>query len=588
MAHTDPTWNQEYWRIRSGDTVGLNVDSGWAADENIGATIGTGQLFRIRFKVRDSTGDYAVSVAVKLQVNDGAGWVDADIFDGSATPAILVLDSAQYTHGDATSTELLTSTTTYVNGEGLDTSITSGSVAAGNSQETEFEYCMMAMGFYDGPSQNQDSDTLTFRLVESGGTVFGGTYNNPTITISETAGYIGGTHVETPGRIGPFCDGNGNLYYIIENAETDNNFVMIKSTDGGDTWREVDGSNRPTETDLESVDAVQRGTAIYILHHSGSNVVHHLFNTSDAVSNPDTWVTTDETVHGSISYYDQFCAIERREFGAYAGDLVAFYHRDDAGDERISYKVKPNGGSWGSEQNLDSTASTDFRGVMCVKEAGSDKIHICYKDATNLDIFHKSLDDDGTLSARETITTDSPISPTGNCGMTEMIAWLDGSDEKAMVCYVDHSESKLKSRVITNDGSPATEAAASDNTVAQDQGTSRQPVASLALYGTTALLLYADNTTRDLYRDENANDGGWGTDAEETDGLDLDYIRGMVFTHSAGNGGDTVLGYVYEDGGSGHTGFIWYAERVLAGPAEPFPPVPGRIHRDHRSPLIRM
>ena len=43
---------QEYYQIRSGDTEGLNSDTGWAAVENTNATIGTGIHFRIRFKVR--------------------------------------------------------------------------------------------------------------------------------------------------------------------------------------------------------------------------------------------------------------------------------------------------------------------------------------------------------------------------------------------------------------------------------------------------------------------------------------------------------------------------------------------------------
>ena len=36
------------WRIRAGDTVALNTDSGWAAAENVDATIGTGIVWRWR------------------------------------------------------------------------------------------------------------------------------------------------------------------------------------------------------------------------------------------------------------------------------------------------------------------------------------------------------------------------------------------------------------------------------------------------------------------------------------------------------------------------------------------------------------
>jgi hypothetical protein len=558
MAHTDPTWNQEYWQIRSGDTVGLNVDSGWAAAENIDATIGTGSLFRIRFKVRDSTGDYAVGVIVKLQVNDGSGWVDCDISNGTTVPPALVVDSAQFTHGDATSTELLTSTTTYVNGEGLDTSITSGSVSAGNSLETEFEYCIMLMSFFDGPDQNQASDTLDFRLVESTGTIFGGTYDNPTITVSETAGYVGGCMVEAPGRVGPFCDSNGNLYLIIEPSHNTpyNLMSVIKSTDGGDTWREIDGTNRPTTDDLEGVDAVLYDQILHIVHHDGPTVVFHQFHTSAAASNADTWQTTDESITSGMTATDEFCAV------AYRSDdtVVAFYSRNDGTNDRLYYKIRSSGGTWGSENGLDTTASVNFGGVMCVREAGSDIIHVAYKDQTNHDLWHKSLSAADSLSARESLTTDAS---TENCPMTCMVAWEDGSDEKVMVCYVDESELKLKSRIITNDGTPGTEQTASDNQVVEDQGTSRQPVADTANDGSTVWLLYADLTDQDLYRDENANGAGWGTDVEERDEISADWVRAQVFTHSGGNGGAKVLGYIVDEGAGGGTGYIWFDEYEL-------------------------
>ncbi|KKK73488.1 hypothetical protein LCGC14_2893340, partial [marine sediment metagenome] len=56
-APVGSTFSQEYFRIRSGDTVGLNTDSGWAAAENTSTTIGTGLPFRIRFKVREAERD---------------------------------------------------------------------------------------------------------------------------------------------------------------------------------------------------------------------------------------------------------------------------------------------------------------------------------------------------------------------------------------------------------------------------------------------------------------------------------------------------------------------------------------------------
>ncbi len=93
---------QEYFRIRLGDTVGLNVDSAWAAAENTNATIGTGLVFRIRFKVRETAGGDDASNNYKLQVKRNAGgFVDLDVLGGAAAPAVLANLSSQYPDADA-------------------------------------------------------------------------------------------------------------------------------------------------------------------------------------------------------------------------------------------------------------------------------------------------------------------------------------------------------------------------------------------------------------------------------------------------------------------------------------------------------
>jgi hypothetical protein len=133
------------------------------------------------------------------------------------------------------------------------------------------------------------------------------------------------------------------------------------------------------------------------------------------------------------------------------------------------------------------------------------------------------------------------------------------------------TDNNLYSCNITNDGSPETVKLASDNTVKASPANtdSGQPVAALANDGENVYLHYADLTSGDLYRTKNVNNGTWGTDVEETDGTDLFFIRSLVFTHSAGNGGSKVIGYTYEkhlaDEG-GYTGFTWYGEYELSPP----------------------
>ena len=79
---------QEYYQIRSGDTVGLNVDSGWAAAENTNVTLGNGIHFRIRFKVRRIGVGAASSFKPQVSFNSGA-WTDVDIIGGVTVPCVL-------------------------------------------------------------------------------------------------------------------------------------------------------------------------------------------------------------------------------------------------------------------------------------------------------------------------------------------------------------------------------------------------------------------------------------------------------------------------------------------------------------------
>ena len=86
--------------------------------------------------------------------------------------------------------------------------------------------------FADGAVTNEQDDTFEFRMVEAGGAAFGDPLN-PVLRLAIPRGHVGGTFVETPGRIGPWQAPNGDLYFIMEPAETDNVFMMMKSTDKG-------------------------------------------------------------------------------------------------------------------------------------------------------------------------------------------------------------------------------------------------------------------------------------------------------------------------------------------------------------------
>jgi hypothetical protein len=567
-----PLYSQPHFRIRSGDAVGLNVDSGWAAALDTNASIDAETNFRIRFEVEElnnvARGGAGEQFYLQWRKNGGP-WsqILAPGFpSATSTPAVAVIESAQYAHLDATTNLLAGSGKTFQAGIGSETGVTN-TLSGFQNEHTEFEFCLRIRRFYDG-GRNDAGDVFEFRLVVQTDVPFAGTYVLPAVTLTIPAGLIGGTLVETPSKVGPFKDGNGNLYYLHERAETNNVWLVSKSTDGGDTWVDVDTVNRPTKGDLEAVDAVLENDRLYILHCQSPAVWHHVFRVSTHGTDPDTWELKDEEIEPN-SVPDQ---VPSRQVAGIVrrgdGDLVAFYIFNNGTNTQVYYKIKPNGGSWGSRIQLDSEA-VNFLGLGVVRGA-SDKSHIAYNDDAG-NVWHRSLDSADTLSARESLTTAGLTGTTDN-DLTPPVYWDEAGTEKVLVIYAK-SDGKLYSRIITNDGAPGTESsAATDNTIQRNKGSSHAVCATIAVDGPDVHLLYADLTTEDIWFDSNLDEAGWGTDVEELDATACHNITGQIFTHSGGNGGAKVFGYVYEDGTDGYTGGLKYRERVFGASPQTITP----------------
>ena len=574
MTHTDPTLTQTHFRVRTDDTIGLNTDSGWEEAEDTDATIPFGQLFRIRFRIACTGANHAGAFKIQYNRNSG-GWVDCSWSDEKiAVEPAEIWWSEQFTDGAATSSALLTGAETYVNGEGKGNNITTGSISIAVGEATELEYAIFLHHHWDGPTfATTGTDTIDFRIVESDGTVFTGTYVNPTITVAANAGYIGGCHPETTDNWGPVADSNGNLYVFIEVSESDNKLMCMKSADGGDSWAEVDGTNRPTTTDIEAVSLWVETDTIHIIHQP-SEVVYHAFRMSDHPTNADTWEITDEVVIATTGETDQSASLVVRSDST----VVACYRSDDGTNQRIKYKIRSSGGTWGSENELDSTASTEIVGVRMQRMDGSDWIAIIYQDETNADIFVRYMDPaDDSLTTRATIETNSNSSGSGQpIAFTNAVSWDNSGTKELMVAVQDHTDKKLYTVVASDRGTPDTRKAASDDAVLYDGNdsgpfrtghvgiTSRQPAARLVLDGTDVYLIYASTVDNNIMRDKAENDGGWGTDAVQlatTRGLDT--LSATVFTHSSGNGGDKVVGIFYSHAADNFNGWLYYTEYVI-------------------------
>lgn len=570
--------SQPHFRIRSDDSQTLNADAGWAAALDTNATIDAEKIFRVRFEVEwPGTGS---AKQFKLQYRrNGGTWTDVPVRNvaestQTGTDRIEIVLSGQYANDDATTNLLSGSSQAFEAGVGLEDNLTPSITLSG--EHTEYEWALRIRKlFHNGTDRgaNADGDTFELRIVESGGTVFAGTYVNPTITLNAD-NRIGGVLAETVKRAGPFRDGNGNLYIPVEYGEPNNSdeIVMMKSTDDGVQWAPVDEAGAPTAADnnsddYECLDIQQVGTVLHILSQNGTGRVrYHTFNTSDAGTNPDTWQITGEVVFdvGGTTPNDQDCAISVRSDGT----VVAFYRTTpvtQATEERIGYKIRSSGGSWGSESSLDSTASGNFTGVAAVR-GESDLTYVFYKDHNTTDLlYYKTLSSSDVLSGRTqvnaagTIPTEKPV--------TQAIYLDDGGTEVITVSYRRAgATSPLYVRSIAN-GSLQTEQLVSDSGtgVATGLAGSGAVAAVVAATGTTIHVAWIDNADNTLLKHDSAAYGqAFGTDVTEYDSASNLYeITGNIF--------GSTLGIAVDEAAAGLTGGVIYKTiTVVVGQTENF------------------
>ena len=369
-------------------------------------------------------------------------------------------------------------------------------------------------------------------------------------------GKVAGISAEAQGHVGPFIDGKGNLYTVSEITAADARMKMMKSADGGRTWTEMDGANRPVRYDLEAVWMVQEGTTLYIVHQrSGGGVHHHVFDTSDAATAPDRWRLKDETVASPSAPRDQYVSLVRLG----NGDLWAFYGLNSGGN-RIGYRKKPVGGAWGAQVLLDTVSTGQ---AVAVRGAG-DTTHIFYNDETNRQIKHKTLTASGVLSAAQRVD-DNGVNAV-HSPMTNAVFFDDGGVETLVVAWANAAgalrSAQVRGGVATEEVALSTASVVLD----PDSTTNRAAVAHLALDGQTVHALWSDGATADVFHDVSSG-AGWGTDVEIKDGVSAHWLYGTVFTHNTANGGQRVLGYLYDNNVDNNpdTDGIEYDELRLGG-----------------------
>ncbi|HVR72538.1 MAG TPA: hypothetical protein VMT87_17015 [Vicinamibacteria bacterium] len=459
------------------------------------------------------------------------------------TPRVSIVSCPAYESGAATTDLLTGSAARFQAGAGLSladrTPPWSGAGAHG-----EFEWALVVRRFADGAVTNEEGDTFELRMVEAGGAALG-TARNPVLRLAIPPGHVGGTFVETPGRIGPWQAANGDLYFIMEPTETDNLFLMVKSADGGRTWREVDGANRPRTGDLESVDARLVGDTIHIIHQVTPSTRYHAFRTSDHPVRPDSWAVRDELAASADSVAQAATLAVRSD-----GSMVAFYV-----GQTIHYNVRSPAGTWGTQTILDADVAPHLAGPQAVLGA-HDTVHLAYY-GTDGTIWYRRLRPDGTLTDRQQLASGAGATR-AEYGSVLPLVFIPQTN--AVVVLYRLSDGKLWERRIVNDGPPTPASRVTDRDVVRDAVDSQQPGADAVLDGETVRVLFIEQSSRGIFSTHDA--GGWQPSTLRVDNIRGSWIRGNVYTRP---NGAKVYGYVYDAGSDGGAGMNRFGEVGLSG-----------------------
>ena len=541
------------FRVRADVRAALNVDEGWAAPLNQAATVLADAPFRARFELeRTELPTGATGIILQYRHNDEEDWVEVGAFDfpypkgeEPRSPRVSVVSTAAYAHGEPTVDLLAGSSARFAGGAGVNLAAQAPSWFAGKGGHFEFEWPLVVRYYADGPVSNAGGDRFELRLANGHGEPLAG-QRIAAVHLKIPNRHLGGTFIETPGRIGPLRASNGDLYFMMEPAESDNVFMMVKSTDNGRTWHEVDGANRPATGDLESVDARLVGDTIHIVHQITEALVYHAFNTSDHATAPDTWAMTDEVGATEESVSQGASMIVRSD-----GSLVAFYV-----GSTLYYSVRDSEGNWAVARLLDPAESLLLAAPQALVDA-DDTVHLAYYRADGT-VWYRQLASDGVITAAQRIA-DQIGQEEDAYGSVLPLVLLPESNTVVLVYQKETGE--LWERRVNGPGEMTAPRRVTDRPVVRQAADSQQPGADVVAVGEHLHVLFSADDDRRLYHTHDGD--GWQSAVLIVDDVRVEWVRGAVHEQPDGR---WLYQFVYDAGSGGGAGMNRYGQLEVAAP----------------------
>jgi len=361
-----------------------------------------------------------------------------------------------------------------------------------------------------------------------------------------------------PGHNPPHRSSDGAFYTVVRASATA--IDCYKATDPTDSFTVQDATGNPAAfTAVDFINTHQDGDVIHVVTHDDGIYQYHTFNMAT-----DAWVITDETllaVSGNSTPTFIWASTTVRSDGdvvvAYAGARDAVM-----GDrkERVDY-ARREGGSWTTGIALDAGGDNHYGNPNCHIDHDSDFVHCIWQfqpsaqdpPTTWETQESRSIDpSDNSLSTlvQYSPTTDRATEPI--LGMPNIIIYEDGATD-----HINHFGSRrddgtsligFKGR-ITSDAVDWTFGATFPTLTGDAYHNGDLFVGTLAVESINMHMLYAGGGTngadQDLYYAVSLDNGDSWAQSEEIDAITVNFIAAKAMNI----GYDTILAYLYDDGG---------------------------------------
>jgi hypothetical protein len=329
----------------------------------------------------------------------------------------------------------------------------------------------------------------------------------------------------------------------MEPTETDNRFMMVKSTDDGASWREVDGDNRPPARDLEAVDAVRVGNLIHIVHMEDV-VWYHAFQLPSREGPTEGWVTQSELIADPERPPLQSVGIE-----IFPDGQRLMFHADGP---RIIVRTYKAPGNWPLLARIES--GTWVSGIQVVR-VPDNRIGLVYTDG----------DGNGWLQLwMASGPLDEPMRLTSGLGRTEndaasilRPAYLP-EDNSVTVIYREQDGRLHERRLDLASAELSDPVQVVKGPVIQNAVDSDQTGADLLAYAGGLHLFFIPSESRDIFYTKSHHPGVWSEPVPLVQDIQGSWIRA--------NGLDPdTIGFVYDAGSLGGSGMNRYGSVSASG-----------------------